>query len=55
MRMYNPTETEQSFTFGLGKNAEKIMLCRMDEKVIGDADIKNSIAPKKIATYKIEF
>ena len=55
VRMYNPTEKAQSFTFGLCRSAKKITLCKMSEEYLSDADIKNTVLPKKIATYKIEF
>ena len=55
VRMYNPTEKEQTFSFGFGRKAEKVSLCKMNEEVVGAADIKNTIKAKKIATYKIEF
>ena len=53
--MYNPTEENQSFSFGFGVAAKKISHCKMNEEFIENADVKNTIAPKKIATYKIEF
>ena len=55
VRMYNPTEENQSFSFGFGVAAKKISHCKMNEEFIENADVKNTIAPKKIATYKIEF
>ena len=55
VRMYNPTENEQSFKFGLGSTPKNISLCKMNEDVVGEAGAENRIAPKKIATYKIEF
>lgn len=55
VRLYNPTETEQVFTFGTDKAVKKVSLCKLDEEFVSAANLRNTIPAKKIATYKIEF
>ena len=55
VRLYNPTETEQIFSFGSDKAIKKVTLCKMNEEEVSVASVKNTIAAKKIGTYKLEF
>lgn len=55
VRMYNPTEKAQKFTFKLGKPCLALEKDSMAEDFKEKADLKNVIEGKKIMTYRIIF
>ena len=52
VRLYNPTEEPQSFSFGACKS---VAINTMAEEFKAVATAENTVAPKKIMTYRVEF
>ena len=53
MRLYNPTEEPQTFSFG--PNCKSVAINNMAEEFKAAAGVENTVAPKKIMTYRVEF
>ena len=53
VRLYNPTEENQTFSFGA--NCKSVAINNMAEEFKAAASRENTVAPKKIMTYRVEF
>ena len=53
VRLYNPTEEVQTFSFGA--NCKSVELNNMAEEFKAAAGVENTVAPKKIMTYRVKF
>ncbi|MCK5851744.1 hypothetical protein KAH27_01835, partial [bacterium] len=58
IRLFNPSENEEKLSLTFGKKINSACICRMDEAIIKEIEIKDqniihNIPPKKIVTFKI--
>jgi alpha-mannosidase len=53
VRLFNPTEEPQTFTFGA--NCKSVEINTMAEEFKAAATLDNTVAPKKIMTYRVKF
>ena len=53
VRLYNPTEEPQKFSFGT--NCKSVEINSMAEEFKATAGAENTVAPKKIMTYRVKF
>ena len=54
VRMFNPTEKEQTATLSLAKSGSKMWHCRADERVIEPIGQSFTVGAKKIFTVMIK-
>ena len=53
VRLYNPTGENQTFRFGA--NCKSVEINNMAEEFKAVATLENTVAPKKIMTYRVKF